>query len=270
MSDSAAEAEELIAQGKALQREARSDEAVSLLERATVAQPDSFDAWFELGFVLNAVYRYEEALTAYERALALRPEHAVSWNNKGAALSGLRRSEEALAALERSLELNPTYTFAWNGRGNALRDLGRYEEALAAFERAIALAPEYTFAWNGRGNALYFLDRFERSPRELRAGARLRPLPREGVAWHGQRAGASRPGRGGARRLRARARPQTGRRGVLERPGCHPPGPWAQLRGVDCPRAKCRARPATDPRVWHTMSTASCSWSAGEDRVGGK
>jgi tetratricopeptide (TPR) repeat protein len=153
-------AADLLERGKALIAQKRYADALPLIERATQLNPSSFDAWFNLGFILNELHRYTSALPAYDRALALDGNSAPAWNNKGNALRDLKRPSEALAASDRALALDPAYAFAWYGKGSALYDLKRPSEALAACDRALALDPADAFAWNGKGNSLYDLKRY--------------------------------------------------------------------------------------------------------------
>ncbi|HEU5342706.1 MAG TPA: tetratricopeptide repeat protein [Ktedonobacterales bacterium] len=154
-------AADLLERGKALTAQQRYAEALPLFERATQLTPTSFEAWADLGYVLNMLKRYAEALPALDRALALDSSSAAAWNNKGNALSDLKRPAEALAAYDRALALDPAYANAWTGKGNALYDLKRYAEALAAYDRALALDPANAVAWNNKGNALSDLMRNE-------------------------------------------------------------------------------------------------------------
>ena len=174
-------AEELVTRGKALQGQRQHAEAVRLFQRATQLAPDSFDAWFNLGYSLHEMKHPEEALVADEQALTIQPNDAPAWNNKGLALYDLKRYPEALAAYERALALDANNAFAWNGKGNALRDLKRPEEALAAYERAIALDPTYAPAWRNMAKTLNDLKRY---PEALAAAERALTLePASRLGW---------------------------------------------------------------------------------------
>ncbi len=153
--------DDLITRGKALQGQGKHAEALALFERATQLNPNSYDAWFNVGYSLNELGRYEQALVAYDRASSLNRNDAVVWNNKGFSLRKLKRDAEALTAYEQALALDPKYAIAWNGNGNALMGLRRYAEALAAYEQALALDPKYAIAWNGKGTVLYSLKRYD-------------------------------------------------------------------------------------------------------------
>ncbi|HEY1388571.1 MAG TPA: toll/interleukin-1 receptor domain-containing protein [Ktedonobacterales bacterium] len=150
-------ADNLITRGIALQEQGRHAEALALFERATQLDPNSYLAWFNIGFSLDALGRYEQAIVAYDGAINLNRNNAATWNNKGKVLNDLERYAEALPVLEEALALDPEYTFAWNNKGNALYWLQRYSEALAAYEEALALDPTYVKAWDGKGWALYEL-----------------------------------------------------------------------------------------------------------------
>src|SRR6185437_13235121 len=57
-------AADLLERGKALKAQKRYAEALPLFERATKLNASSFDAWFNLGFLLGEVGRYSESLAA--------------------------------------------------------------------------------------------------------------------------------------------------------------------------------------------------------------
>src|SRR5262249_46818432 len=155
-------AEDLIERGKALNAQQQSAEAWPLFERATQLAPNSFDAWFNLGYTGYLLKRpLQEQLVAYERATTLDPNNAVAWSNKGSALHGLKRYAEALAACDRALALDPDLVVAWYNKGGALGSLKRYDEALAACDRALALDPNSATTWYNKGNALSDLKRFD-------------------------------------------------------------------------------------------------------------
>lgn len=130
-------ASDLIERGKALEEQKKYAEALPFFQRATQQAPDSFDAWFRVGYTLLALRRHTEALMAYDRALALSPKSAGVWYNRGLALENLKRYEEALAAYERGFDSKDARD--WRAKARCLRALGRTAEADAAEKRASAI-----------------------------------------------------------------------------------------------------------------------------------
>jgi tetratricopeptide (TPR) repeat protein len=110
-------ADDLIERGRALRAQGKHADAMALFERATQLAPQSYWAWFQLGYTLDALQRYAEALSAYATAQRFNASEAALWNNKGSALNNLQRYPEALAATERAVTLDPNLAEAWTGKG---------------------------------------------------------------------------------------------------------------------------------------------------------
>lgn len=82
-------------------------EAVEPLKRAVELDPNSFQAWHNLGVTYFRLNQYKEARAPLERAVALRPEFYGSVVLLGATLYMLGDDEAALPVLERAHRLNP-------------------------------------------------------------------------------------------------------------------------------------------------------------------
>ena len=152
-------AADLVTRGSALNAQNKYAEALPLFERATQLAPDSFDAWFNLGYTFELLGRHADALQANERATTLDPNSNAASYNLANALHNLGRYEEALAEYERNFDASDTRD--WNGKGNALRSLGRHEEALEAFDQALAINPNDTIGSYNKGLTLNDLKRYE-------------------------------------------------------------------------------------------------------------
>ncbi len=105
--------------GRAALERGRVEEAIANFRRAVEADPNHFQAFFDLGFVLHQRGELDEAISAYRAALRLDPEHEDAHFNLalaelvrgdlegvGRELAWLREKESALASeLERAIEL---------------------------------------------------------------------------------------------------------------------------------------------------------------------
>ena len=82
-------------------------DAVTPLLRAVQLDPDSFDAWHNLGLSYFRLQRYKEARQPLEKAVALRPDLFDTLNLLGATLYVLGDDRAALPVLERAHQLRP-------------------------------------------------------------------------------------------------------------------------------------------------------------------
>ena len=151
--------DDLLARGKALSGQKKYAEALPFFERASQLAPGSFEAWANLGYILNDLGRWREALAACDRSLALDSSSGAEWTRKSFALIGLKRYDEALVACDRALALDPNLAMAWNNKGVALGGMGRHQEAITAYERALTLDPTNGMVWKNKANRLRALGR---------------------------------------------------------------------------------------------------------------
>jgi tetratricopeptide (TPR) repeat protein len=124
--------------------------AESLLNKALERDPDnkepwSYQAWFDLGFVLNRLGRTSDSIAAYRKSVAAKPEVFESNLNLGLMLAR-SNNPEAESFLRAATTLKPTdhpeeaQARAWLSLGHLLEN-HKPEEALAAYQNAAALIP---------------------------------------------------------------------------------------------------------------------------------
>jgi tetratricopeptide (TPR) repeat protein len=117
------------------------DDAVSMLEQATEADPDNADAWRDLADALLAEGRTADARTALERGVERRPDDAELLADLAHVVHASGETAEAIGQLERVLELDFNNLSALRGLVAMYRDAGRLEDALAAGRKVIAYRP---------------------------------------------------------------------------------------------------------------------------------
>jgi predicted TPR repeat methyltransferase len=118
-------------------------EALALIERSLMLEPDRADWHSNLGNILKGLGRLDEAAAAYERAIALEPDHANAQSNLGVLLRALGKPEDAEAAYRTAIRLDPNHIDAHTNLGVLLNGQGRTEEAVACFCRVITLRPKH-------------------------------------------------------------------------------------------------------------------------------
>jgi tetratricopeptide (TPR) repeat protein len=162
--------------------ETGAQDAVDHLRRVTELQPDSADAWRDLGDALAAEGRTDEAEEAFRRVLELEPEDEAALSALGHTAFQKGQSEDALALLERVAGRSGGATTAHVSLVDMYRAVGQPEDALAAARKIADADP---------GNALALLDvaelslRVGRGDEAAEAFGRLREvtdLPEDEVA----------------------------------------------------------------------------------------
>lgn len=120
--------------------------AEPLLKQVAESEPSNYEAWFDLGFVENALGKVEDSIAAYRKSVAAKPDVFETNLNLGLELAktGQPEAEQFLRA---ATQLKPT-SHAVEGKARAWFSLGRVlekskpEEALAAYRQAGTLQPK--------------------------------------------------------------------------------------------------------------------------------
>lgn len=128
---------------KALIAKRQPDAALLELQKAVEVEPQSADAFYQLGFVQHALKgNPTAAVAAYRRAVSVEPGNAVYRTSLGAALSDAKDYDGAVAELQKVTAANPgARADAWIYLGRAHLGAKRYKDAIPALEKAATLAP---------------------------------------------------------------------------------------------------------------------------------
>jgi Flp pilus assembly protein TadD len=135
-----------IAQAEAAIQKNNFAAAETLLKKALDRDPKNYQAWFDLGFVLNRLGRTEDSIHAYRQSVAAKPDVFESNLNLGLMLAR-SHSPESERFLRAATTLKPTdhveegQARAWLSLGHLLEST-KPEDALAAYQRAAALTPK--------------------------------------------------------------------------------------------------------------------------------
>jgi tetratricopeptide (TPR) repeat protein/DNA-binding winged helix-turn-helix (wHTH) protein len=123
-----------------LRGEGQHDEAISVLKRALVIDPEGRDVHNALGLIYLDLYRFEEAIAAHQRYVQLAPAESNALDSLGMSYQSAGRYPEAIATYEQALSLRPDNWVAILHLGNVYVQSGRYQAALAQYHRAIQTA----------------------------------------------------------------------------------------------------------------------------------
>ena len=120
--------------------------AETLLKKAIDKDPKNYQAWFDLGFVLNRLGRVVDSIHAYRQSVAAKPEVFETNLNLGLMLVRFN-SPEAERYLRAATTLKPTahpeegQARAWLALAHLLEST-KPEDALAAYRKASELTPK--------------------------------------------------------------------------------------------------------------------------------
>lgn len=126
--------------GSYMAQAGKPSDAVALLEPIVSTAPNPV-ALNGLGIAYAREGRDGQALEAFQSALKEDPESGQAFENIGTLELGAGHLAQAHAALEKAVAINPRSSQALNGLGVIAMRSGRSDEAFDEWKRAVALAP---------------------------------------------------------------------------------------------------------------------------------
>ena len=105
-----------------------------MLLKALSINPDSHDAYSNMGNALKEQGNLEEAIEAYNKAIKLKPDYADAYYNLGNALKEQGKSEKAIEAYSNAIKLKPDFAEAHYNKGFALLNNGQLQQGLNEYE----------------------------------------------------------------------------------------------------------------------------------------
>jgi Flp pilus assembly protein TadD len=159
--------------------------AEPLLRKLVEREPANYVAWFDLGFVENALGKLDESIAAYRKSVAAKPDVFESNLNLGLQLAktGQPDAEQFLRA---ATQLKPTshiaegHYRAWLSLAETIRK-SKPEEALAAYQHAAALQPKEAEPHLAAGVLLEGENNYAQAEQEYKQALALDPRSTEAV-----------------------------------------------------------------------------------------
>jgi len=120
--------------------------AEPLLKKVIAADPENFQAWFDLGFVYNGLGNIQESIAAYRNSVAAKPDVFESNLHLGLMLAKTGQPDAA-QFLRAATTLKPTanvdegHARAWLSLAHVVENT-KPEEAIEAYKQAATLEPK--------------------------------------------------------------------------------------------------------------------------------
>jgi tetratricopeptide (TPR) repeat protein len=160
-------------------------EAETLLRKSVETDPGNYVAWFDLGFVQNALGKTDDSIAAYRKSVSAKPDVFESNLNLGLQLAkaGQPDAEQFLRA---ATQLKPTSHVA-EGKARAWLSLAHVlepakpDEALAAYRQAAALQPKDPEPHLAAGFLLERQNQFSEAEGEYKQALALDPASSDAI-----------------------------------------------------------------------------------------
>jgi len=132
----------------------KSEAAREFFLEATRISPKYFEAYHNLGQVLQDMQRYQEAITYFKIEAKIRPDISAPLLAVASCYNHLNEREKAAKFAVKATKLDPTNTAAWNGAGWFLHLAGRSRDSERVLKKGIRLHPNNAHMYLHRGKAL--------------------------------------------------------------------------------------------------------------------
>jgi Flp pilus assembly protein TadD len=132
----------LLYEGKALANLGRFGEADGVLHQYVLKHPESADALYMLGFVLNRENKPADSLTIYTQAARLTTPKSDDLKIVAMDYVVLNDYPDAIRWMEKAVAFDPHNEEAWYGLGRCYYSQSRFPEAEHAFQQALTLNPQ--------------------------------------------------------------------------------------------------------------------------------
>ncbi|MEW5806748.1 MAG: tetratricopeptide repeat protein [Acidobacteriota bacterium] len=118
------------------------NEAISLLERITIVDPENVDAFYYLGYSHVAMKEPAQAMDPLTRAIELKPDKEGVHYTMGLAYSQMKENDKALEEFKKEAGISKdqgTLERCYINMGIINRDRGNAKEAIEAFENVLKI-----------------------------------------------------------------------------------------------------------------------------------
>jgi len=163
------------------QSQAELEQARAAAAQATRLAPQFGPAWIRLAELEFSFARTDRALTALDRGLALAPRHAQGMALRGFVLCAQRRFAAALEQFGQAIALDGGLANGWLGRGLLRLRAGQTEAGRADLQVAAALEPQRSLLRSYLGKAWTYTRDWSRARHELDLAQKLDP--NDPTAW---------------------------------------------------------------------------------------
>ena len=135
------ETEAYLRLGNLLRGERRPVDAINVLKRGLIIDPESPVIHNTLGLIYSEGGNHDDAIAMHNKYVSLAPNEANAYDSLGMSLQWAGRYDEAISAYSRALELSPRFEIAICHLGVTYFQTGQYQKAVEYIERYLKESP---------------------------------------------------------------------------------------------------------------------------------
>jgi Flp pilus assembly protein TadD len=159
------------------------DSAIAARQQAPKQEPDSPEAWFDLGVAYGDQGKYDNAVAAFRQVIKLKPADPHVWYNLGMCYAKQNKYDDAIAAYRQALKLKPDDSMTWCNLSVAYGHQSKYDDAVAASRQATKLKSDSPEAWTGLALAYAAQGKYDDAITACQQAIKLKPD--DPAAWYG-------------------------------------------------------------------------------------
>ena len=119
-----------------------------------------------------------EAIALYEQIIQIDPQSSEAYNNIGELYGSLNQLGKAMPYFLKAIELNPMMGVYYSNLALVFQCQGNVEEAIANYTKSIALQPSWS-AYNNRATLYNYRDEYPQAVADCTAALKMKQLPGE-------------------------------------------------------------------------------------------
>ena len=174
--------ESALRKGVDFNRQDKYDEAIAEFNNAIKINPNSANAYYNLGIIYDKKSDSDKAIANFSKAIGIDPALADAYYNRGSIYYKKGAFDDAISDYSKAIELSPKLADAYYARGLAYSKKGNLDQAIAEYNKAIELRPNFALAYDARAVAYFTKKDYVKTMADVNKaqalGSRSRPLKR--------------------------------------------------------------------------------------------
>ena len=159
--------------GTVLFKQSKFNEAISYFNNAIKIKKDYFEAYFNLAECYKNLNLFDMAISIFETCLKYKPDDFEIYNNLGLIYQKINQFDFAVSNYQKALKINPDFFQVYNNLGALYMEAGRIDDAIIVLNKCIQINREFVSAYNNLGMALNIKRKYSSAALILEQGLKL-------------------------------------------------------------------------------------------------